>query len=157
MGTNLDIPDYLPTAQEPLLKDIVVPEYFNTLENWPMCQSEIRDQARCGSCWAVAAAEAFEDRICIRCNGTHKAKIGAQELVSCNYASFGCHGGYPWAAWEYYALFGSVTEECFPYTSGKGDSGSCPFFTFLMKKCPNKEVKYQSYKIHYVNILMGEK
>lgn len=122
-----------------------------------MCQSDIRDQARCGSCWAVAAAEAFEDRICIKCNGKHKAKIGAQELVSCNYASFGCSGGFPWAAWEYYALFGSVTEDCFPYTSGKGDSGSCPFFSFLLNKCPNRNTTYKSYKIHHVEILMGEK
>ena len=76
MGTKLELPDYLPTASEPKLKDIPIPENFDTREEWPMCQSDIRDQARCGSCWAVAAAEAFEDRICIKCNGTHKAKIG---------------------------------------------------------------------------------
>lgn len=47
MGTNVEeeIPKYLPTTKETSLKDIPIPESFNTREEWPMCQSDIRDQA----------------------------------------------------------------------------------------------------------------
>ena len=37
MGPKLELPDYLPTASEPKLKDIPIPENFDTREEWPMC------------------------------------------------------------------------------------------------------------------------
>jgi len=38
----------------------------------------------------------------------------------------GCNGGYLGAAWNFFVKTGLPSDECVPYTSGKGDSGRCP-------------------------------
>ncbi|KHJ84858.1 hypothetical protein OESDEN_15423 [Oesophagostomum dentatum] len=54
-----------------------IPESFDAREQWPGCDSIkiIRDQANCGSCWAVSAASAMSDRVCIQSNGRIKVTI----------------------------------------------------------------------------------
>jgi hypothetical protein len=42
---------------------------FDARTEWPICAKivgNIQDQAGCGSCWAVAVASAFTDRLCIQ-------------------------------------------------------------------------------------------
>ncbi|KHJ90292.1 papain family cysteine protease [Oesophagostomum dentatum] len=58
-----------------------IPESFDAREQWPGCDSIkiIRDQANCGSCWAVSAASAMSDRVCIQSNGRIKHSWGWQE------------------------------------------------------------------------------
>jgi cathepsin B len=55
----------LPYKEIFTLEDL--PESFDPRDKWPKCESlfEIRDQANCGSCWAMGASEAMSDRICI--------------------------------------------------------------------------------------------
>ncbi|KIH59501.1 papain family cysteine protease [Ancylostoma duodenale] len=50
------------------------PENFDSRERWPQCPSigYIRDQSKCGSCWAVAAAGAMSDQLCAQSNGKIK-------------------------------------------------------------------------------------
>jgi len=43
--------------------------------------------------------------------------------VSCDYDNYGCDGGYINGVWNYLTNTGAVTEACWPYTSGGGDSG----------------------------------
>ncbi|KAJ6215498.1 hypothetical protein RDWZM_009998 [Blomia tropicalis] len=102
-----------------------LPDEFDARKEWPKCKTipEIRDQGSCGSCWAFGAAEAISDRICIASNGRLQPQISAQDLVSCcAYCGNGCFGGFPAAAWHYYAEFGIVSgglynssEGCQPY------------------------------------------
>jgi len=65
------------------------------------------------------------DRICIASNATVSAHISAEDMNSCcTSCGFGCGGGYPEAAWEYYQQTGVVTGAnydvkptlCLPYT-----------------------------------------
>ena len=62
-----------------------LPESFDLREAYPQCESlrEIRDQSRCGSCWAFAAAETMSDRLCIHSNGQLQTRVSAQYLVTC--------------------------------------------------------------------------
>jgi cathepsin B len=121
MGVKPYDPLSLPiTNNDHLPNDI--PDTFDARTQWPKCTSigEIRDQSNCGSCWAVAAAEAISDRICISTDEI--VDISALDLMSCCRAcGQGCEGGYPPQAWQYWARTGLVTgglyqsKGCEPY------------------------------------------
>jgi len=104
-----------------------IPTDFDPRTQWPQCKSlnEIRDQAACGSCWAFGAVEAMTDRICIASNGADQSHLSAQDMNSCcGSCGFGCGGGYPSSAWQYYQSTGVVTGAnynvtptlCYPYS-----------------------------------------
>jgi len=105
--------------------DIELPTNFDSREQWPTCASirGIRDQSACGSCWAFGAVEAMSDRICIASGGKTQVSISADDLLSCCSAcGFGCDGGEPLAAWQFWVSDGLVTgsnytvhEGCRPY------------------------------------------
>ena len=64
------------------------------------------------------------DRICIHSKGTQNFHISAEDLVDCcSSCGYGCDGGYPEAAWEYFKKTGLVTggnynssQGCLPYS-----------------------------------------
>jgi len=103
-----------------------IPESFDSRDNWPDCPTikEIRDQGNCGSCWAFGAVEAISDRICIASNGAQQFHLSAEDMVDCcSSCGFGCNGGYPESAWEYWVRTGIVTggnwnsnDGCQPYS-----------------------------------------
>ncbi|XP_073977786.1 cathepsin B-like [Rhodnius prolixus] len=106
--------------------NVEIPEEFDARIHWPHCPtiSEVRDQGSCGSCWAFGAVEAMSDRICIHSNGKLKVHLSAENLVSCcDSCGFGCDGGYPGAAWQYWQDSGIVSggnygskQGCQPYS-----------------------------------------
>ena len=96
-----------------------LPETFDAREKWSKCASlrEIRDQGRCGSCWAFATAEAITDRMCI--NGLDSVRISSEDILSCcDWCGKGCGGGFPAKAWQFYCQSGVVTGG--PYASNQG-------------------------------------
>ncbi|NP_001119608.1 cathepsin B-348 precursor [Acyrthosiphon pisum] len=98
-----------------------LPETFDARERWPNCPTirEVRDQGSCGSCWAFGAVEAMSDRVCIHSNGTKNFHFSAENLVSCCWTcGFGCNGGFPGAAWNYWKTKGIVSGG--PYGSNMG-------------------------------------
>jgi cathepsin B len=90
-----------------------LPETFDVREKWGgICSSlhEIRDQAGCGSCWAVAAAAIMTDRTCIASNGGTTPNLSALNVLSCCGDQCGsCAGGYPLYAMRYWRDTGVVT------------------------------------------------
>ncbi|KER24823.1 papain family cysteine protease [Opisthorchis viverrini] len=101
-----------PTVSHESLGDENIPKTFDAREQWPHCPTigQIRDQSSCGSCWAFGAVEAMSDRLCIHSNGTFTKSLSSIDLVSCcGYCGFGCQGGYPPAAWDFWQAYGIVT------------------------------------------------
>ena len=78
--------------------------------------TEVKDQARCGSCWAFSATGSLE--------GQHFKKAGKlvslseQNLVDCDKVDHGCMGGIMDNAFEFIKKeMGIDTESSYPYTA----------------------------------------
>jgi len=113
-----------PSQEAEALKDfITLPTSFNAVDQWPSCMHAVRDQARCGSCWAFSASEVLSDRTCIE--GGDNVVLSPQDMVSCDMSNYGCQGGYLDKTWDYMSTTGIVTDACYPYTSGSGQRGTC--------------------------------
>lgn len=103
-----------------------IPSEFDARQKWGKCIHEVENQEKCGSCWAFSATEALSDRLCISGTGSDSLILSPQELVSCDSMDGGCNGGRLNTAWRYMTESGVPDRECEPYTSGEGQSGSCP-------------------------------
>lgn len=110
-----------------------LPKEFDSRKKWPECAETIkhvRDQGSCGSCWAVAAAGAITDRVCIKSNGQKKTPLSAQDMTSCCTTCFekeGCQGGNPTEAWLYWLHNG------LPTGAEYGDKNTCA--PYLVEPC----------------------
>ena len=102
-----------------------LPESFDLREEFPQCESikEIRDQSRCGGCWAFASAETMSDRLCIHSKGQLQTRVSPLHLISCcSSCGYGCFGGFPSVAFSFWktdgipsgGLYGDK-ETCKPY------------------------------------------
>jgi len=108
------------------LKGVQFPDEFDPRKKWPNCPTlqEVRDQGSCGSCWANGAVEAMSDRVCIQSNGNVNVHLSVDDLLACcDSCGYGCNGGFPQAAWDYYFGVGIVSggnygtkEGCEPYS-----------------------------------------
>ncbi|KAL0226993.1 hypothetical protein P9112_014317 [Eukaryota sp. TZLM1-RC] len=122
LGTRLDFIN-LPKKTE-VSNDL--PENFDVRSKWPGCPSyAIRDQGRCGSCWAFGAAEALSDRFCAAKG--QQVILSPQYLVSCDKSNMACNGGWLDKVWNFMASTGVVEDSCMPYVSGQsGQVPACP-------------------------------
>jgi len=85
----------------------------------------VKDQGRCGSCWAFSATEAIESFSQIAHGTLHK--LSPQQINSCDKSDGGCNGGNTETAYEYVHKAGGMElESDYPYTSGStGITGTC--------------------------------
>jgi len=101
-----------------------LPTGFDSRTQWPHLIHPIRDQQRCGSCWAFSASEVLSDRVAIA-EGKPSPVLSAEDMVSCDKNDYGCDGGSLPDAWRYLTDTGIVTDDCFPYTAGSGRAPAC--------------------------------
>ena len=124
VGTNIDYDYNIPNTNEAAPKGDI-PTNFDPRDGSKFaakCIHPIRDQQQCGSCWAFGAASALSDRFCI---SGKDVILAPQDPVSCDRNNYGCDGGYLNYVWSYFTNTGVVSEDCWPYTSGNGNSGTC--------------------------------
>uniref|UniRef100_A0A914R5P9 Uncharacterized protein n=1 Tax=Panagrolaimus davidi TaxID=227884 RepID=A0A914R5P9_9BILA len=78
----------------------------------------VKDQRRCGSCWAFTAVAAIESQYLLQYNET--LDLSEQDLVDCYKKS--CGGGDVTYAMKYITANGITNEACRPYN---GSAGTC--------------------------------
>jgi len=93
--------------------DADIPDSFDVRTGFPNCAAisgHVRDQSDCGSCWAMAATESFNDRYCIK-TGDAKTLFSTEDTTACCSGfscslSMGCNGGQPSGAWKWFTKTG---------------------------------------------------
>lgn len=95
-------------------------------KDWSVYDSPVKDQGRCGSCWAftgVALLENFANQAGL----IESIDLSEQSLVSCVYQEakrYGCEGGWYFDAFNYVKKQKIPSESCFPYESQNGQCNS---------------------------------
>lgn len=101
-----------------------IPDSFDARDKFASCTKAIRNQKKCGSCWAFAAAETLTDNLCVL--GLNPPILSPQDFVSCDGKDHGCKGGTLPDVWDYIDRSGAVSDNCMPYSSGDGSNSTCP-------------------------------
>lgn len=117
------------TAEE--IPDSLLPAEFDLRNfNGYDFTNPLRDQGACGSCYTVSFTQVIESRLKTK-YGRKVPVLSPQQLMTCNYLTEGCDGG--WSFFHgYLAENGAlVSEKCAPYKAKtKGDRCSdyakCP-------------------------------
>lgn len=96
---------------------IIPPEYdFRTLQK--DCKSNIVNQGKCSSGYALSTASVVSDRLCFFTG--KKITISAQHVISCDQVfNEGCTRGYVQSAYEFMTKEKIISEECMPYANGE--------------------------------------
>jgi len=95
------------------IKYKATPQDDNNITVGGRCSYPVRNQGRCGSCWAFSAAGATEGMLC-------QGQMSPQELVDCD--DYGCNGGWPVDGINYYHSRGECADSQYPY---RGVKSSC--------------------------------
>ena len=84
----------------------------------------IKDQGKCGSCWAFSTTGSLEGAAFIA--GGELKSFSEQQLVDCStsYGNHGCQGGLMDMAFWYVIDHGITLESKYPY---KGTNGKCSY------------------------------
>ena len=78
--------------------------------------SDVKNQGRCGSCWAFSTTGAIESNM--RINNHTISRLSEQELVDCSFENSGCMGGLMHLAFDYVIEHDGLTsDEVYPYNA----------------------------------------
>ena len=77
-------------------ESVGLPKAFDARQAFPKCKhllGTVRDQGKCGSCWAVSTVEVMNDRLCVSTDGVQSRELSPQYPLSCFSSGNGCDGG----------------------------------------------------------------
>lgn len=139
--------DKLPKAKSD--RKIDLPSSFDGRIAWKGLLTPVRNQAKCGSCWAFATTSALADRFNIQSVGLMNVELSPTKLILCAYSGSessvkhpetqqndissldvsilsqgACHGNTLYDAWRYLYVIGVPSEECIPYDKNLGNAMS---------------------------------
>jgi cathepsin B len=97
-----------------------LPHEFDARTQWSQCIGPIRNQEKCGSCWAFSGAAVLGDRYCIYSNGTQPTVLSPQFMLNCDHSNHGCNGGILSNEWVFLMKAGTTLDSCTPYVSSAG-------------------------------------
>ena len=60
-----------------------MPETFNPIEKWGYFLSNVRNQGKCGACWAMATSKALSDRYAILSRGAIVDDFSSYQMIMC--------------------------------------------------------------------------
>jgi hypothetical protein len=86
-------------------------EVLPTAVDWSTvlgCETRVKNQKSCGSCWAFSAVGAIEAQLCGQ-------ELSEQDLVSCDKSDNGCQGGSMESAFEWVHKHGIASESGYAY------------------------------------------
>ncbi|KAG7029224.1 hypothetical protein SDJN02_07562, partial [Cucurbita argyrosperma subsp. argyrosperma] len=94
-----------------------LPSYIDWRERGAV--NDIKEQGRCGSCWAFSSVAAVEGINQIKTN--RLLSLSEQELLDCNIRNRGCNGGFMEIAFDFIKRNGGIaTENSYPYHGARG-------------------------------------
>jgi len=130
--------DRMPKAT--LGRDFPVPDSFDGRVVWKGLLTPVRNQGKCGSCWAFASTSTLADRFNIQSVGQMHVDLSPAKLILCdfmgkewdvdhpetdpelaeeinadNISTGACRGNTLYDAWRYLYTLGTTTEQCIPY------------------------------------------
>lgn len=125
--------DRLPRIHVPRRAD--APMNFDMRTEYPACfpdqdgKEVVRNQGKCGSCWAFATSSATMNNLCVSgvglealANPQDRYEVSVQQILSCNSDKSGCEGGCAASADQAMRRNGGIAmERYFPYKCGAGD------------------------------------
>jgi C1A family cysteine protease len=106
--------------QSSLLKHVSESEPLPNQIDWNEKKkvSRVKNQAKCGSCWAFSATGALESMLRIKHN--KNIDLSEQQLLDCSFSNHGCHGGLMDLAFQDINTLGGIeSSESYPYLGEK--------------------------------------
>jgi len=82
----------------------------------------VKNQQKCGGCWAFAAVECVETASALA--GNPLVQLSAQELISCDTFDEGCTGGNTINTRQFLQQHGLQSETTYPFTSSAGGAAA---------------------------------
>jgi C1A family cysteine protease len=151
----LGFDDSSPTPEDPTAPDIEEMFESNIVYRIPKSVdwrekgmvTPVKDQKRCGSCWAFATVAAVESAMLIKYG--KNLSLSEQQLLDCA-LSAGCRGGEPSWALNYVLKHGLCSEEQYPYDAKRQQCHRCSKVASVHSYYRVKPLKYAAL-MYYVS------